>query len=150
MSADDKNRTKTRIAVYLIGVRGDTILLGKRHNTGHMDGHWSLIAGHVQEGESASNAIMREVEEECGIRLAPHELSLIGAMHHYSPPFDYVNFIFTANLNAHEPINKEPHKCEILAFYPLNDLPVPIAPYVQTIITQSITQKPWIKEYGWK
>lgn len=150
MSVDDKKRSRTRIAVYLVGMRGDTILLGKRHNTGHMDGHWSLIAGHVQEGESASKAIIREVEEECGITLALHELSLIGAMHHCSPPFDYVNFIFTANLSAHEAINKEPYKCEILGFYPVQDLPSPIAPYVQSIITQSIRKIPWVAECGWE
>lgn len=150
MLSNDKNRSKTRIAVYLIGMRGDTILLGKRHNTGHMDGYWSLIAGHVKEGEPASDAIMREVKEECGITLASHEISLIGAMHHYSPPFDYVNFIFSTNLSTHEPINQEPHKCAVLAFHPLAALPKPIDPYIQKIITQSIGKTPWIAEYGWE
>lgn len=150
MIPNEKNRTKTRIAVYLIGMRGDTILLGKRHNTGHMDGHWSLIAGHVKEGERASDALMREVQEECGIILSPDELSLIGAMHHYSPPFDYVNFVFIADLSTHEPINQEPHKCEILAFHHLAALPTPISPYIEKIIMQSVAKTPWISEYGWE
>jgi len=150
MISTDKNRTKTRIAAYLIGMRGNTILLGKRHNTGHMDDHWSLIAGHVQEGEPASHAIIREVREECGITLTPQELSLIGAMHHYSPPFDYVNFIFFADLATHEPTNQEPHKCAMLAFHPLEALPKPMDNYIQTIIQQSVSKTPWIAEYGWK
>lgn len=150
MSMNDKNRKHTRIAVYAIGTRGESILLGKRKNTGHMDGCWSLIAGHVAEGESSSRAMIRELEEECGVRVALHELSLIGSMHHKSPPYDYVNYIFHVDLMNHEPENREEEKCEQLAFHQVQALPAPIEPYIREIIQKSVPYTGvWACEYGW-
>jgi mutator protein MutT len=147
---NDKNRKNTRVAVYLIGTRGDTVLLGKRQNTGHMDGCWSLIAGHVDEGESSTRAMIRELQEECGVRIEPNELSLIGSMHHKSPPYDYINYIFHVDLMNHEPQNVEQHKCESLAFHSVTSLPTPMEQYVMDIIQKSVPQKGlWICEYGW-
>ncbi len=145
----DKDRHKTRIAVYLIGIRGETILLAKRQNTGHMDGCWSLVAGHVREGESSTHALIREVQEECGLHLNADEVTLVGAMHHYSPPFDYIQIAFLADLNAKEPQNLEPYKCEQLAFHPLDKLPNPMEEYIVTIIKQSVSGNLWVSEYGW-
>jgi len=146
---NDKQRTNTRIAVYLIGTRGKEVLLAKRKNTGHMDGCWSLVAGHVYEGESSTDALLREALEECGLTLKPDELQLMGAMHHCSPPYDYINFIFKVDLHAHAPENKEEHKCEVLAFHHIDALPSPIEPYIREIITQCMQHEVWVAEYGW-
>lgn len=150
MIMNDRNRTKTRIAVYLVGLRQDKILLGKRKNADFLNEHWSLVAGHVYEGESCINAIIRETQEECGIALQPHELKLIGAMHHNSLPYDYMNFIYTADLTNHNPVNAEEEKCESLDFFPLSKLPDPIAPYVLDIIKKSCKNEYWIAEVGWE
>ena len=42
------------LATHLLLTRGQTLLLIRRANTGWMDGHWSLPAGHVEAGESAA------------------------------------------------------------------------------------------------
>lgn len=151
MLKNDKNRTKTRIAVYLIGVQANTILLGKRKNTQHMDQHWSLPAGHVFEGESCTDAILREAYEECGLRLSKDNIKLVGAMHQFSDPFDYTNYIFLADLQGLQIINQEPDKCESLTFFDQNNLPSPMSEYVKFIIQQSLqTHGQWVAEYGWK
>ncbi len=145
----DKNRTKTRIAVYLIGTKNNKILLGKRINAQHMNEHWSLPAGHVFEGESASNAMIREAYEECGIHLKNENFTIIGALHQFSDPYDYVNYIFKVDMSDFQIINMEPDKCEELAFFDINQLPQPIAPYIQEIITTSVHATiPWITEIG--
>ena len=144
-------RYSARVAVYLLGMRGNTVLLAKRKNTGHMDGYWALVAGHVDEGETCIQAMIREAQEECALQLQPHELKLIGAMHHCSPPHYYANFIFVADLTNHEPQNCEPHKCEALAFYNKATLPDPIVPYVAEMIKQSESQDHcWVSEFGWE
>ncbi|NQY54774.1 MAG: NUDIX domain-containing protein, partial [Campylobacteraceae bacterium] len=56
-------------ASYLILIRQNKILLLRRHNTGYQDGQYSTIAGHVEEGESFSQCIIREAKEEAGITL---------------------------------------------------------------------------------
>ena len=143
-----KTRKKTRIAVYLIGLRGNMILLGKRVNVDHMNGYWSLVAGHVYEGESASSAMKREAKEECNLDLKQEELEFVGAMHHKSPPFDYVNFIFKANLEGKFFQNKETEKCESLCFHSIHNLPKPIDPYIIEMIEKSL-KGAWISEYAW-
>ncbi len=145
----DKNRTKTRIAVYLIGIKNNQILLGKRINAKHMNEHWSLPAGHVFEGESARNAMMREAYEECGVRLEFDNLKMIGAFHQFSDPYDYANYIFRVDMSEFNVVNMEPDKCEQLNFFDIDKLPQPIAPYIQDVIQKSFHAIiPWIDEIG--
>ena len=151
MKKNDKNRRLTRVAVYLIGMQDDKILLAKRKNVEHMNGYWSLVAGHVYEGESSTQAMIREAHEECELTLTEKDLQLIGAMHQSSPPFDYINFIFFADLSNHNPTNLETQKCEALEFYCIKNLPSPMAHYILDIIEKSTSEKKlWIAEHGWK
>jgi 8-oxo-dGTP diphosphatase len=150
MQKSDKNRTKTRVAVYLVLMENGRVLLGKRQNTGHMDGYWGLPAGHVYEQESCLAAIMRETQEECGLDLSLLNLSLIGAMHHKSGEFDYLNYIFRTELGVQKVANLEPFKCAQLKFFSPNYLPEPIDDYIKFIIQKScFSTAPWIAEYGW-
>ncbi len=147
-----KNRTKTRIAVYLVGTSREGLLLAKRENTGHMDGLWSLVAGHVDEGESCLDAMIREVQEECGVELIPAELNLVGAMHHLSEPFDYINFVYSVNLDGKELRNLEPHKCKTLQFHAIDNLPIEMAGYIRDIIHRTLkadNSSAWLCEFGW-
>lgn len=144
----DKNRSHTRIAVYLLPFEGDKIWLAKRQNTGHMDGNWSLVAGHVHEFESCRNAAIRELEEECGLLLPPQAFKLVGAMHHNSTPFDYVNYVYKIDLSGNKLSNLEPEKCEQLAAFSLDNLPRPMENYVEFIINKSTQRQIWIEEYG--
>lgn len=150
MISKDKKRNKTRVAVYLLGIKNNKILLGKRKNTQHMNNYWSLFAGHVFEGESCSNALKRECLEECGVYIKEQEFNIIGAMHHKSGEFDYINYIFKVDLSNHNPLNSEPEKCSELNFFDISNLPNPIDDYIKLIITKSFNSKaPWIIEYGW-
>jgi ADP-ribose pyrophosphatase YjhB (NUDIX family) len=146
----DKNRIRTRVAVYLVGVNSQGVLLGKRINAAHMNGFWSLPAGHVYEGESCTHAMIRESLEECGLTLAPSDLQLVGVMHHDSPPFDYINYIFSADLTQYMVANLETNKCEALRFFSYDALPEPMADYIKVIIDKTRHSKnQWIVEYGW-
>ena len=145
-----KTRTRTRVATYLIGTRGDTILLAFRQNVGHMNNMWSLVAGHVYERESPIVGMVREFEEECGLKLKVGDLKISGVMYSKAKDFDYINFIYTADLSGKELENKEPHKCGALEFHPLNELPDPMDPYIKKIIKKSYEGGLWICENGWK
>lgn len=146
----DRNRRVTRIAVYLVALRGGQVLLGKRGNVDHLKGYWSLPAGHAYEREVCEHAIRREILEECGLEL-PDNLECIGVMHHNSPPYDYVNFIYRAELSSEAVVhNLEPEKCSALEFFAPDALPQVMAPYIKDMIRRSIFAKsPWISEDGW-
>jgi 8-oxo-dGTP diphosphatase len=146
----DKTRNKTRIAVYLVALRGSQVMLGKRCNTGYMDGCFSPPAGHVFEFETCLSAMQREAKEECGVSLADEDLSLIGVVHLLAPPFDYVHFIFTSDFTNQVPVNMEPHKCESWQFFNLDDLPAPIDPYIKKILEIATGATKPVLEYGWQ
>jgi 8-oxo-dGTP pyrophosphatase MutT (NUDIX family) len=62
------------MAVYLLLKRDDEILLLLRQNTGYQDGNWSVVAGHVEEGEGIIDALVREAKEEADIDITGNDL----------------------------------------------------------------------------
>ena len=64
-------RNKLPVAVHLFFLRDKQILLLHRFNTGYEDGNYSVVAGHVDAGESVMQAAIREAREEVGIILDP-------------------------------------------------------------------------------
>ena len=56
------------------GANGQEVLLHLRQNTGYMDGCWDFAgSGHVDENETARQAVARECLEELGITVDPAE-----------------------------------------------------------------------------
>lgn len=69
-------RHKIAAAVHLLifDDRGQLLML-RRANTGYEDGKWTVPAGHIDAGESASQAACREAMEELGILVEPSDLT---------------------------------------------------------------------------
>ena len=62
------------------GKDGREVLLHLRQNTGYMDGTWDFAgSGHVDENETARQAVARELFEETGIRAEEEEFELLGS-----------------------------------------------------------------------
>ena len=59
--------------------KGDEVLLGRRKR-GHvnMRGKWNGFGGKVEVGEDVLEAAIREVKEECGIRVNPLSVRRVG------------------------------------------------------------------------
>ena len=56
--------------VILFNRKGDLLLLLRDDipTIGHPD-HWNLVGGAIEEGEGPEEAVLRETEEEIGVRL---------------------------------------------------------------------------------
>lgn len=61
------------VAVALVD-RDDRILLQQRRLTSEHGGLWEFPGGKVEPGESPQMAILREIDEELGVRLDPASL----------------------------------------------------------------------------
>lgn len=155
-----RNRMTLIGAVHLFLTRRNDILLSRRANTGYYDGWWSVPAGHIEPGEPATTAMIREAHEEIGITiLDPDVLTLGHIMHRRSVDTDCTNservdFFYTLpcwlyNGNDFgEPVNREPRKCDRLGWFPINALPQDTVPYVRDAITFSYHGRVY-SESGW-
>ena len=124
------------IAAYLVLVkRGQTLLL-RRYKTGWQDGKYSLVAGHVEEGEKVRRALCREAYEEAGIRIRPKDLRIVNVMQRFCPEGRiYIDFFFSAARWTGRVVNREPHKCDELRWFPLRRIPKNVLPYVRRVLT---------------
>jgi len=140
-----KERFKTCVASYLILKNKDKVLLSLRGNTGYKDGYWGLVSGHVEKGESAKQAIIREAHEEAGLILDPKNLKFITIMHRKSER-ENIDIFFEADKWQGEIINKEPYKIKKLEFFHINALPSNLIDYIHKVFIE----EKYYFEIGWK
>jgi mutator protein MutT len=137
-----------RAAVYLILLKGNKILLSRRSNTGWMDGYYSLIAGHLDGGESIGQAMIREAKEEAGIVVEKRDLMPATVIHRVYPGQEYVDFFFVATKWKGNPVIKEHNKCDDMSWFLLDKLPKNTLPYIKEAI-DSYKNKISFFESGW-
>ena len=139
----ESNGTKLRsyVCVYLFIQRGDDILLSLRQNTKFEDGNWSMIAGHVEEGEMAKTAMVREAFEEADITIDPSDLEFIYMMDRKTLERQNIDIFFNCSKFQGEIHNNEPHKCGGIEFFKINNLPNNIAKYIKVAIGDILNGK---------
>lgn len=105
-------------------VKDGRILLLQRNRPPEA-GYWSLPGGKIDEGEAYEVAILREVEEELGIRLTQTRLlcvvNLIGEGQHWVSP------VLLATAFDGAPCNVEPEKHAEIGWFDLGTPPSPLA-----------------------
>jgi 8-oxo-dGTP pyrophosphatase MutT (NUDIX family) len=136
-------------AVYLILERDGKILLSKRFQTGYEDGNYSMVAGHVDGGETMREATAREAMEEAGIKIEPTKLNHVLTMHRWQGDHERIEFYFTTNEWEGEIKNMEPNKCDDLSWFAIDQLPENTIPYIRTVVD---CYKKGIQyyEFGWE
>lgn len=140
----------TFIASYIVCKQGDSVLLQRRFQTGFNDGMYSLPAGHVEEGESFTTTLYREIKEEIGIDPDPAHTSVQHIMHRNSETERvYVDTYFVSEKWSGAITNCEPEKCDDLSWHDINNLPENTIPYIKSAL-ENITQGRFYSEFGWK
>lgn len=142
------DRHTARLAVYLLLVRDGKVLLTRRYRTGWRDGDWSMVAGHIEAGETASAATVREAAEEAGVAVQPGDLRLVHTMHRKSLDYDYIDIFFTADTWQGEPRIAERDKCDAMEWFPPDAMPQNTLPYVRQGILFALRGVPY-SESGW-
>ena len=123
-------RFQAPLAVHVFLREEERVMLLRRYNTGYEDGNYSVIAGHLDGGESVVAAAIREAEEEAGIRIRPEDVRVVGIMHRREDD-ERVDFFVEVRQWEGMPVNQEPHKCDELAWYAVDRLPANVIPYVR-------------------
>jgi 8-oxo-dGTP diphosphatase len=146
--APPTKRTGSSVSAYLILLQNNQVLLGLRKNTGYNDGLWSLVAGHVEDGEPASAAMIREAREEIGIELSAEQIKVAHIMHRISNRQN-VDIFFVCSDWTGSIRNCELEKCEKIDFFPLDALPEGIIDY-NSYVLSAIARGEFYSEHGWE
>ena len=119
------------VHVMLIDDRRSVLLSQRRdHRNPIFDGLWHLPSGKLDAGESVLDAAVREAEEETGVLINPADLRHVHTIHvNGSGPEPRLGLFFEARRWIGEPTNREPDKCAVVAWFPLDDLPERIIDY---------------------
>ena len=122
----------------------------RRFNTGYKDGQYSLVAGHVDENETFTDALIREAREESGVEILPEKVKIVHVMYRKSDFDDSqrVDVFHIVEDFIGEPINVEPHKCDDLFWFNMDQLSENVIPYIRFAI-ESIKKGEFYSEHGW-
>lgn len=139
-------RFKQTVSSNIFLIRDGKILLNRRAGTGFHDGDYGTPGGHVEERESVTECVFREVKEELGMELG--DVKLAHVMHRNQDGHSRVDFFFLGTIFHGEPRIIEPDKCDDLSWFDLNKLPKNIIPHMRQAI-ELYNQNIAFSEYGW-
>jgi 8-oxo-dGTP diphosphatase len=119
-------------------VRSDgRLLLMRRAGSGYRDGTLALPAGHLDGGEDAVSALVRELGEEIGIAADPASCRLVTVVHSGSEDADdeeYLNLFFTVGAWTGTPEIREPHLCTELVWVDPERVPPDAIDYLPGVL----------------
>ncbi|MFF7215076.1 NUDIX domain-containing protein [Streptomyces sp. NPDC008238] len=129
---------------------GGEVLLGLRHpDSAFAGGEWHFPAGHC-ERESAVACLVREADEEAGLRIRPEDAAFAHAVHLVDtgggPP--RLQLVFRVRRWQGEPVVREPDKCLAWRWWHPDALPERLVPYTRAAIEAIRAGRPYT-ESGW-
>lgn len=142
-------RFKFLATVSILLIKENKLLLIRRANTGWHDGDFELPCGHIDGGEQVTKAAAREAFEEIGIKINRGDLKVIHVMHRYGEEKERIEFFLIADKWIGEPKNNELDKCDMVSWFPINDLPVNMVPKSKHAIIE-YQNKNFFSEFDWK
>ena len=141
---------KTISAVLVVLIKDGKVLLQKRKGTGFADGMWDFsTSGHVEEGESMSDAVKRETREEIGVDT--ENADFVGLMHSLGEDGvpRYLG-VFTVTDYDGEPKICEPDKCSELKWFSLDTLPDNVIESRKKALESFVVGSERYLEMGWE
>ncbi len=139
---------KFPVTVHMFFLRQNKLLLIRRYQTGYMDGHYSVPAGHLDGNEPVRRAAVREAKEEIGVQIDPGDIDFAGVFHR-SEGDERVDFFVHVRRWSGEPFNAEPEKCDELRWTDVKDLPENTIPYIRRAI-ENFQTGVLFEEFGWE
>jgi 8-oxo-dGTP diphosphatase len=114
------NIKNIKVGCEIFLIKDSTILLGKRKNC-YGEGTWALPGGHLEQGESIRECVIRELKEELGIEAL--EFKLVSVADCINERGHYVHISFLLEKFLGEIQNMEPDLCYEWKFFSLSSLP---------------------------
>jgi A/G-specific adenine glycosylase len=117
LRAVTKRTPHYNIAAGIVVKRGRA-LIDRRPAKGLLGGLWEFPGGKIEAGETAVDAVRREVHEEVGIEVAPESLPLITVKHAYS----HFRITMQAFVCRYVRGRARPIRCDTVKWVPIEQL----------------------------
>lgn len=138
-----------RIGTNVLLVRDGLILLPRRINTVWANNELAIPGGHLEEGESAKEAAVREIEEELGLKFSTDRLKFFTSAS-VRTNYEYIFQEFYVDLRADEtPTIQEPDKCSELVWCDPKNLPDDVQDTFRVIIEKGYINGECYLEIGY-
>ncbi|MCA9391608.1 NUDIX domain-containing protein [candidate division WWE3 bacterium] len=111
------------VGAGVIIIKGNQTLLTKRKGS-HGEGTYGSLGGHVEFGETPTDAVRREAMEELGVTLK--NINFVSCTNMVKYGKHYVDITFFAEIETGEPTIMEPGRIESVGWYKLTNLPSPL------------------------
>ncbi|MEN9647660.1 MAG: hypothetical protein RLY57_464 [Candidatus Parcubacteria bacterium] len=119
-----EKENKPKVGVGIMILKEGKVLLGKRKSS-HGSGQYAFPGGHFEYMESFEQSALRELSEECGIKIQNLRFQFLANLTEYTPKH-YVHVGLIAEWKSGEPEILEPEKCDGWNWYNLDNLPSPL------------------------
>ena len=113
-----------KVGVGIMILKDGKVLLGKRKNA-HGQDQYGFPGGHLEYMESFADCALREIKEECGIKISNLRFLFLSNLKAYTPKH-YVHIGLVADWDSGVPEILEPEKCAGWDWYSLDSLPAPL------------------------
>ena len=136
---------------YALGIlqKNNELLFLLRKNTPFFSDHYGLIGGKVEDNESITDALIREMYEEINITVTKENMHFVHCLSFKNEQGKAIlAVVFNINNWHGDIINNEPEKCAELAWFGPDNLPNNIIPRHLHIINM-IQQNILYSESGW-
>ena len=125
-----------RSAVHMIITKDNKVLIQKRKGSKLWPGYYSLPAGHIDEGETQYEALVREAQEELGIIIDPNNILnsyVVLRRNHFNIDGKqlepYIDYYYDIEQYEGVPKIMEENKCDELIWADMDNLPDPFVNY---------------------
>ncbi len=120
----EKERAKFKGVINLIIKQDDKTLLFFRNDGffSYGGGWWVLPAGHIEQGETATDAVIREAKEELDIDVLPEDIEFAHVVSNLASKTESFDFFFIINKYSGELRNCEGDKCAEMRFVSPDEL----------------------------
>ena len=96
---DTSQRNTIKNTVNIIISNGGDVLLSRRANTGWRDNDLCIVGGHVEKGETPTQAAIRELKEEVGLDTTTDSLTFVTVAAREGKNYECVAYVFLYVLN---------------------------------------------------
>ena len=115
------------VAVGVICDADQRILIARRADHLHQGGLWEFPGGKVETGETVQEALVRELQEELAIAVAPEGCQPLTEIHHDYGDKAVLLDVWWVRQFSGEPQGAEGQPLQWVAPHTLNDYPFPAA-----------------------